>query len=66
LLNISLENVGQTKTDLVFRLTPGKAPTMMKFVLYASSIGVILGHVDGLKLAKNVSASKLNLNFAYW
>ena len=30
---------------------------MVKFVLYASSIGAVLGHVDGLKLAKNVSAS---------
>jgi hypothetical protein len=30
---------------------------MVKFVLFASSIGAVLGHVDGLKLAKNVSAS---------
>jgi hypothetical protein len=28
---------------------------MVKFVLHASSIGAILGCVDGLKLAKNVS-----------
>ena len=30
---------------------------MVKFVLFASSIGAVLGRVDGLKLAKNVSAS---------
>jgi hypothetical protein len=29
---------------------------MVKFVLYASSLGAVLGHVDGLKLAKNVRA----------
>jgi hypothetical protein len=35
---------------------------MVKFVLYASSIGAVLGHVGGLKLAKNVSAS-ISLDF---